>query len=743
MRLTANWFELVEEPEEYSWSNCRKICTGLLEMDFENETAFTDLQKEIAIRNDIRFLAELILWGDRFDSSVVQLFHDMRIYDILQSWIVRDFISIEIKVQILQTLSIILQNINEHAFATFDYSSEVFKPISEYVQSSLDSDDLTPSFINLLRTILSRIDSETIQSVFCEETGDIPCLWIVVEYILHEDSLVRTTARSILINTLSRSLAEIRRFTTSHGQKLLCTISELFIRKILLDEELFYSRGVQLEMSRHIRTKHTDRRSAEGDDLMDICSFLDDLLDSSDETKVIAKHILDEVLCHIANTTDHNFRLICIRKVILAATHTTYLDSLSAFLCEFYENCVQNSRDRNASIEYFMMLLAVFKNASLVSFLKGVGKSHQDNEMKEMEESDKKFIDLGTLSHEVAVTILYVIQNPQIVGKESILLAQNALQLLLSEKSPCSKTFEAVLKTALFSTADMMEDLDVLSLLMHTNAHEAETDSQSELDTRTSEEIGDIPIEATQALAKWAASFAFYADRKSLPTDFTANITFERHIECTQFKMYLMFIALVDAREKRYGHRDLDEVFEAFGYRKAIPKTLRVIETSEFSSHCGMIGVRCQIAKRKIHPYAMFKRSPVEQKDWNMPEIFVSPEKRVPDGSLLYLFFGNEYVYLVEPSLESPGSGTIAFQLPAFYCSTIIYSSTDTDFVLETEAFDESRRVVSQLTLDFPCASTCKNVAESLFVYIRKVRAKARVQVSTFVKQMITNMRTD
>ncbi|KNH08719.1 hypothetical protein XU18_0839 [Perkinsela sp. CCAP 1560/4] len=99
----------------------------------------------------------------------------------------------------------------------------------------------------------------------------------------------------------------------------------------------------------------------------------------------------------------------------------------------------------------------------------------------------------------------------------------------------------------------------------------------------------------------------------------------------------------------------------------------------------------------------------------------------------MYFFFADETLSFVEPSLGKLDRGRIVLQLPAFYCSTVVFASTDSEMLIECHTLDLPGRDIVLLRVDFVQAKICRNVAEACCAYIHKVRENVHSRVEKYV----------
>ena len=105
-----------------------------------------------------------------------------------------------------------------------------------------------------------------------------------------------------------------------------------------------------------------------------------------------------------------------------------------------------------------------------------------------------------------------------------------------------------------------------------------------------------------------------------------------------------------------------------------------------------------------------------------------------PVGRILYMFFSQRAIILVEPhDPRSPfaGKGRIAFILLAFFTEGVVSSRQ----LFKVSLVYESSTHVSKVTLAFRERSTCQRVCQ----VVQKLAARARVEGSVLVETILSS----
>ncbi|KNH04927.1 hypothetical protein XU18_3911 [Perkinsela sp. CCAP 1560/4] len=717
----SDWFQLEEEPDRFSFENCRTICSDILETDFnEGKSQENSADRMETLIDDVRFLAELVLWGEKFDPSVVHLFMNMEMFKILFRWVCQEFATIALKVQILQTISILIQNLHGDSFANLEFPYEIFHDVAGFVRMEDSDSDILPAFINCIRTIFSRLSEVPWGVVPANDLSgsSIPLLWIIAEYVGHPDSLVRTTARSVIINALTRPIQTIRAFTDQWGSFFALVIAESFIRKLIDDQE-DYLRSSWFALHGMRLPYESSSAATRQDDLVDTFGFLDDFLDSTDGASEIARNILRMVLSHVSEISCVSIRFQCLRKLIIPATNGVYLREIFAVIGENLNDGLLLGNERDG----FDVLFSIFENSSCVNFLSHHIESSTGH--AEGRSSAVRRLPIVEYVHSITRLTLKIMEDPEKADMADIWRALCAMRYFLSERTTWRMTFRAVFHRVLFSITDKVLSQSTVD----TSADEAD-ETNANHDSQWDPSIFCALIAAAHTFLQHFGNL----DYASIEESNFGGFQYQSAEWVEGFHAHLVFLALSSFKQQEIAEENRIDQSELFDFLGTIPRSEPTeISITDFSNHCGMIGVRCQIVHYENRTPRRASDRVSAEKDWAIPNIYFGDDAALADGNLLYFFFADATLYFVEPSLGSLDRGSIVLQLPAFYCSTVVFSSTDSEMLIECHTLDMPGRDIVLLRVDFVQAKICRNVAEACCAYIQKVRENVHARVEKFI----------
>ncbi|CAE8680689.1 unnamed protein product [Polarella glacialis] len=177
-----------------------------------------DEQNRDQVVEVIRQITEAVLWGE-------QTGHDNSFFDFFcEKSILADFVRVlgrpnvprTVKVQLLQTLSMLIQNIRRDTSLYYLFSSN---HINQLISTQFDWNDeeILSYYISFLKSLALRLNKETIKFFFNEHTRQFPLYTEAVRFFRHHDQMVRTTVRTLTLQVYSVDDPAMRRFVLDHS----------------------------------------------------------------------------------------------------------------------------------------------------------------------------------------------------------------------------------------------------------------------------------------------------------------------------------------------------------------------------------------------------------------------------------------------------------------------------------------------------------------------------------------------
>eukprot|EP00434_Breviolum_minutum_P021630 symbB.v1.2.019091.t1/scaffold1550.1/size112250/1 len=221
-----------------------------------------DEQTESAVEV-IRQMTEALLWGEQNDDN--DNFFDF----FCEKSILSDFVRIlgrnvpkTVKVQLLQSLSMLIQNIRRPTSLYYLFSNNY---VNQLIATQFDwsDEEILSYYISFLKSLALRLNQETIKFFFNERSQQFPLFTEAIRFFSHHDQMVRTSVRTLTLRVFSVDDEAMQKFVLRISRPYFQRLSEYLG---LLWHRLEEARG----------SPALDEASAEQQDLvMYICDVLD------------------------------------------------------------------------------------------------------------------------------------------------------------------------------------------------------------------------------------------------------------------------------------------------------------------------------------------------------------------------------------------------------------------------------------------------------------------------------------
>jgi protein CLEC16A len=150
----------------------------------------------------IRSISEFIIWGDQNEVKVFEFFLENNIMIYLHNVLLqRSNRSGDIAKQVLQTLSIIIQNVKSETGIFFLFSNNHINNILE-VEFDFDDEEVLGYYVSFLKTISLKLNPRTVQFFFDNKSGQItfPLYINATRFAHHKEGMVRAAVRTLTLS---------------------------------------------------------------------------------------------------------------------------------------------------------------------------------------------------------------------------------------------------------------------------------------------------------------------------------------------------------------------------------------------------------------------------------------------------------------------------------------------------------------------------------------------------------------
>ncbi|XP_019255586.1 PREDICTED: uncharacterized protein LOC109234169 isoform X3 [Nicotiana attenuata] len=204
------WFSFWRSRDRFSLDEFRFLTDQLMKVQVVNE-----VNKDFVIEA-LRSIAELITYGDQHDVAYFEFFMEKQVMGELVR-ILRISRTVIVSLQLLQTMSIVIQNLkNEHSIY-YMFSNE---HINHLITYSFDfrNEELLSYYISFLRAISGKLNKNTISllvKTLNEEVVSFPLYVEAIRFAFHEESMIRTAVRALTLNVYHVGDEAVNKFVAS------------------------------------------------------------------------------------------------------------------------------------------------------------------------------------------------------------------------------------------------------------------------------------------------------------------------------------------------------------------------------------------------------------------------------------------------------------------------------------------------------------------------------------------------
>jgi len=187
---------------------------------------------EGTIIKTLKDVAEHMIWGDRHDHRFV-LFVAEKNFLAFVLRLLRQHYSRNITVQLLQTLSIMVQNMEEEYGLYYLFSQNHINDIIVH-KFDFSQPEVLNYYVTFMKTLSMKLNNDMIHFFFNAEAGTFPLYIEASKLYAHQETLVRTTVRALTLNIYRIDDPDLRKYILSGSVENMFQLV-LFIREQCLD----------------------------------------------------------------------------------------------------------------------------------------------------------------------------------------------------------------------------------------------------------------------------------------------------------------------------------------------------------------------------------------------------------------------------------------------------------------------------------------------------------------------------
>ncbi|CAH8625277.1 unnamed protein product [Schistosoma mattheei] len=146
----------------------------------------------------LRLIAEILIWGDQNDSSVMDFFLEKNILEYFLQYMKQD-LSRRICVQLLQTLNILFENITNQTAIYYLLSNNHTNAIITH-RFDFTDEEVMAYYISFLKILSFRLNVNTISFFYIESRREFNLYVEAIKLFAHPEGMVRIAVRTITLN---------------------------------------------------------------------------------------------------------------------------------------------------------------------------------------------------------------------------------------------------------------------------------------------------------------------------------------------------------------------------------------------------------------------------------------------------------------------------------------------------------------------------------------------------------------
>eukprot|EP00762_Andalucia_godoyi_P004110 ANDGO_06325.mRNA.1 Protein CLEC16A homolog len=153
-------------------------------------------QHESALIENLRQLAEILIWSDQNDDS---LFHYFFEEEMLKIFLLQ-YPQRHVQIQALQTLSILVQNTGNETSLYYLLSQNNINEFIGMHGFDFEDEEVLAHYVTFLKILSFKLNTRTLQFFFFPNDSRFPLYTEAIRFFRHEEAMIRASVRTIALN---------------------------------------------------------------------------------------------------------------------------------------------------------------------------------------------------------------------------------------------------------------------------------------------------------------------------------------------------------------------------------------------------------------------------------------------------------------------------------------------------------------------------------------------------------------
>ncbi|KAJ1420056.1 hypothetical protein B484DRAFT_333255, partial [Ochromonadaceae sp. CCMP2298] len=166
-----------------------------------DENKCVDDNNQALVVEILRVIAEMVVYGDNKSELLFDFFCEKNMLSLfLEIMSSPGGCPSTVHIQILQTLSILISCVRNETSLYYLLSNNYINEIILHAHDFADDESLCAQFASFMKSLSLKLNIQTVQFFFIEESGAFPILTRAVELLTIPDPMIRIASQSTILN---------------------------------------------------------------------------------------------------------------------------------------------------------------------------------------------------------------------------------------------------------------------------------------------------------------------------------------------------------------------------------------------------------------------------------------------------------------------------------------------------------------------------------------------------------------
>jgi protein CLEC16A len=193
------WRLSITEKQSSNESRFSLIHLRQLHKDLYDNKIVNNINENVVVEI-LRELAEMVVYGDNKSELLFDFFCEKNMLSLFLEIMWIDGCPNSIHIQILQTLSILIKCVKNDTSLYYLLSNNYINEVIIFPFNLENDESLRDQFASFMKSLSLRLDNQTVQFFFIEDTGAFPILMKAIEMLQISEPMVRTASQATILN---------------------------------------------------------------------------------------------------------------------------------------------------------------------------------------------------------------------------------------------------------------------------------------------------------------------------------------------------------------------------------------------------------------------------------------------------------------------------------------------------------------------------------------------------------------